>query len=231
MFGEKESKGVVIVYDRDTEEYAEYLYGLIGSKDDKNGDVVGVEDGTVHAVMLSEKAYNDTKNTITSDEYMIFIGNNKITKSIIKNMKVKYDKFGMVYGWLGKRAVLYVHTPIRNRETYDKFLEYAASYEKKFDKVSSISDVIAGLINKKKVSGNEATEAVVKTGVAGAAGAASAGAVGVVAGAGVLGGLFAPVLGTILIDKKVSENKIRKQQYTCLMLAMYMEGLKEFLED
>lgn len=230
MFGEKESKGVVIVYDKETEEYAEYLYGLIGSKDDKNGDVVGVEDGTVHAVMLSEKAYNDTKNTITSDEYMIFIGSNKTTKSIIKNMDVKYDKFGMTYGWLGKRAVLYVHSPIRKRETYDKFLEYATSYEKHFDKVSSITDKVtdkvSGFVNKKKVKTEEAA-------AAGVAGVGKAGVVGAVAmsGAALMTGLLGAATTLVATDKAAAMFKIREQQYTCLMLAMYMEGLREFLED
>lgn len=209
MFGEKESKGVVIVYDKDTEEYAEYLYGLIGSRDDKNGDVVGVEDGTVHAVKLSEKAYNDTKNTITSDEYMIFIGSNKTTKSIIKNMHIKYNKFGMIYGWLGKRAVLYLSSPINKQEVYEEFLNHASVHERKFEKIDRLYDKMPSIFKKKEKKD------------------------GLLLGTNdysLLGHIFPLPLVVGFSDLSLM-NKIGEQQYTCLILDFYAKGLKEFLED
>ena len=69
-----------------------------------------------------------------------------------------------------------------------------------------------------------------KPAVAGAAGAAGVAAVG----APIVGSLFSTVLGAaiapIAIDSQIAKKKIMKQQYTCLALVMYMEGLNEFLE-
>ena len=46
---------------------------------------------------------------------------------------------------------------------------------------------------------------------------------------GVLGAVGA-VADVLTIDSTFKESKIREQQYTCLVLAMYVDGLKEFLE-
>ena len=54
-------KKLIIVCDNKTEKYGNYLLQLISSKDDTENDVVGIEDGTVEAVVWSEKNYRDNK--------------------------------------------------------------------------------------------------------------------------------------------------------------------------
>ena len=51
----KASKKLIIVCDEKTETYANYLRQLISTNDDKDGEVVGVADGTVDAAVWLEK--------------------------------------------------------------------------------------------------------------------------------------------------------------------------------
>lgn len=98
----KATKKLIIVCDEKTEPYANYLRQLISTNDDKDGEVVGIEDGTVEAAVWLEKEYLANKAQISSNEHILFIGDNKTSKSESSSMIVKYDKYGMKYGWLGK---------------------------------------------------------------------------------------------------------------------------------
>lgn len=49
---------------------------LISAKDDKEGEVVGVADGSVEAVVWSEKAFADNEPTLSSNAHVLFIGDN-----------------------------------------------------------------------------------------------------------------------------------------------------------
>ena len=212
----------MIVYDKKTKEYAEYLYDLIGSMKEN-----------IRATKWDEKTYEANVNTMTSDNYVIFIGDNKITKPMIKNMDVKFDKFGMTYGWLGKRAVMYVHTNIHRKETYQAFLAYVMSLGRKFEKVEKVSDKISDILGIDMPTGN-----FIKRGVAGGVGAG-----GIAAGVGLknvlkkgavrfLPGAFAGVgfaTDALAIEGFVKEQERRKQQYTCLVIEMAQNGLKAFL--
>ena len=213
MFGEKKTE-IMIVYEKKTKEYAEYLYDLIGS----------MREG-IKATKWDEKTYEANVNNMSSDNYVIFIGDNKITKPMIKNMDVKFDKFGMAYGWLGKRAVMYVHTNIHRKETYDKFLEFAVSYERQFEKVEKLSDKVSNKL------GIDIPTSMLGTGGAALAGVGSRNALkaGVFRMIPGLFGAVGVVADVLTIDSALKESKIREQQYTCLVLAMYVDGLKDFL--
>ena len=47
----KATKKLIIVCDEKTEQYANYLRQLISTNDDKDGEVVGIADGTVEAAV------------------------------------------------------------------------------------------------------------------------------------------------------------------------------------
>ena len=68
-----EKKEVIIVYDEETKEYADYLFALISTK--KN----------IEARCLSLKQYEETSVTLSSENNMIFIGNKQIRH--LKNME------------------------------------------------------------------------------------------------------------------------------------------------
>ena len=135
MLGEKTTK-LIIVCDEKTSEYANYLRQLVSMKDDTADEIIGVEDGTVEVAVWLEKDYVANMATISSKEHILFIGENKVSKKETPSMSVKFDKFGMKYGWLGKRAMMMVSDSIKDKETYNQFIEFCQGYEQKIEAMS-----------------------------------------------------------------------------------------------
>ena len=118
---EKQAKKLIIVTDEKNKPYANYLLALISAKDDKEGEVVGVADGSVEAVIWSEKNYADNEPTLSSNAHVLFLGDTKLSKAQRGGLSVKFDDFGLKYGWLGKRAVMYVDHVITSVVEYNRF--------------------------------------------------------------------------------------------------------------
>ena len=198
MFESKNAKTeLMIVCDEKLMEYANYLMALIGQNDDVDGEVVGTKDGTVIAGIYTPKNYKDTLPKITSDTHILFIGSFKEAKEQGKNVDFKLDKYGMHYGWLGKRAVMYVDDKILKKDEYDKFLDFSKKYQKKFEKVKvNIMDSFLDTAKWIRV--------------------------------------FLPVIYSVsiygLISVSIAHKKIKDQQYRCLTMVLYLDGLQKFLE-
>ena len=210
MLGEKTTK-LIIVGDEKTSEYANYLRQLVGMKDDTADEIVGVKDGTVEVAVWLEKDYVANMATISSKEHILFIGENKVSKKETPSMSVKFDKFGMKYGWLGKRAMMMVSDSIKDKETYDQFIEFCQGYEQKIEAMS--------LERVRKYEDKDENEkgvvALMKNKAA------------TLAQLVVNPGVFGAVAGiNMLKDRK----KLRDQQYRALTAILYTDGLTEFLE-
>ena len=126
MFGINKKK-LIIVCDKNTEMNVNYLYQLISSSVER--EIIGIEDGEIDAVVWEEKHYISNKPTINIDNYVLFIGENNSSKKEIKTMVVKYNKFGMQFGWRGKHGMLIVNDS-EDKSENDEFEEYVRS---KFD--------------------------------------------------------------------------------------------------
>lgn len=233
-----EKTRLIIVCDEKTKEYANYLRQLISVNDDKDGEVVGTDDGMLEAAVWLDKEYLANSATISSCENVIFIGTNKASKSEISSMKVKFNMFGMKYGWLGKRAMMQVDDAMLNETDYNDFITFCGMYEKEFERIAYKSS--KKIETKKTDKDNEddtmEVEAVEradikenedKNKVGLAAGTTTA-----IAALGILSPLVA--IGTVfnfLEISKISEHKkIRDQQYRALTVILYMNGLRSFLE-
>lgn len=198
MFNNQNAKTeLMIVCDENLMEYANYLMALIGQNDDADGKIVGTKDGMITAAIYTPKHYKDTLPKITSNTHILFIGSFKEAKEQGKNIDYKLDKYGMRYGWLGKRAVMYVDNKMLKKEEYDEFLEFGGKYQEKFEKatvniVNSLPDVAKWV------------------------------------------GVFLPITHPVAIYSLISggfaHKKIREQQYKCLTMALYLDGLQKFLE-
>ena len=70
----KQMKKLIIVCDETTIKYGNYLRQLITTNDDGEEAVVGVEDGTVDAVVWDIKQYADNAPTLSASSYLLFIG-------------------------------------------------------------------------------------------------------------------------------------------------------------
>lgn len=113
-------KEVIIVYDDDSKEYCDYLFALISTKKD-----------TI-ARCLSLKQYEETIATLSSENNIIFIGNNKITENKIKYTNNSFKKYGMNYGWMGKHCVVYVEDKSLEENEYKEFIDYTSKINTKF---------------------------------------------------------------------------------------------------
>lgn len=115
-----EKKEVIIVYDDESKEYSEYLFALISTKNN------------IVARCLSLKQYEETSVTLSSENNIIFIGNNKIIKNKIKYVDIVFKKYGMNYGWIGKHCVVYVEDKSLEENEYKEFIDYTSKINTKF---------------------------------------------------------------------------------------------------
>ena len=236
-------KSMIIVTDKKTERYGNYLRGLISQNDDHDGVVVGTKDGDVVVEVYTEEQYKDNKATIASTQKVLFIGNGKISQKERHGFNRVFEKYGMVFGSLGTHAFLFVEKVVPIKE-YGDFIEYAQSIQKDVKQIS---------INTKDVSQIALGTAAGATG-AGVAGVnmalaagAGAGLIGWEAGTTALGVAvlsaivpIVPVLtiagGAVLAGGGISAVKyntkrkdIEGQQYDCLVLKCYLDNLREFI--
>lgn len=117
-------KKLVIVCEEKLRRYGDFLAQLISGTDDKEEAVVGVKDGSTAAQVWTEKEYASNAAQISSEQYILFIGNSKIIKDKRLHMQQKFSEYGMNYGWLGKQAALFVDHSVSFAE-YDSFYQYA----------------------------------------------------------------------------------------------------------
>ena len=129
----KGMKKLIIVVNDKTSAYGELLSALVTMKDDKvNTDsnentetIVGIKDGTVEAVVWTEKVYFDNQATLGSNNKVIFIGASEAAKPVMANIVFDNDfsPYGVYFGSLGNKAVIYAdNKALSNKKTYDKFI-------------------------------------------------------------------------------------------------------------
>ena len=224
---EKQVKKLIIVTDEKNKPYANYLMALISAKDDKEGEVVGIADGSVEAVVWSENNFADNEPTLSSSAHILFLGDTKLSKAQRGGLSVKFDDFGLKYGWLGKRAVMYVDRVITNVVEYNRFYDYAIKYQENFTKVierKTVQVQIQGDVvevdekDHKRLHGKHVP-------VVAALAAFAAPIAGPVAAA-----VAAPVVAAKGVANLKERKEVMQQQQSCLAMIFYMEGLKEFLE-
>lgn len=100
------------------------LKKLVETNDDKEGSIVGTEDGTVRIIRWDEDkwAYRYSKNNIK--EKVLVIGDVKEAKNQVAVMEPVLDEFGAKYGWIGNVAYISANRlALKNKETYSEFVE------------------------------------------------------------------------------------------------------------
>ncbi|WP_249594318.1 hypothetical protein [Peribacillus frigoritolerans] len=105
-------KSCIIVYGKNEDVYANLLVGLIE------------EFGEYECSISREDKFKQNQEQLSSLNKVIFIGNTKVSQKFIPNLRIKYSKFGMNYGWLGNKCVIYTnHIPIKKDEL-NGFIDY-----------------------------------------------------------------------------------------------------------
>lgn len=195
-------KKLIIVCEEKCRSYGDYLAQLISMDDDTDETTVGTKDGEVAAQVWTEKDYNNNASQMSSNQYILFVGNSKMIKEKSSHMNTEFSEYGMKYGWLGKQAVLCVEKVVPLNQ-YDGFIEFALAYQ----------EDIKALVTKEKSAGKAALPVAV-----------AAGALAWVAPI-----VAAPIATWNIIGMSKRNKKIEEQQYNCCTMKFYLDGLSKFL--
>lgn len=204
-------KKLIIVCEEKCRQYGDYLAQLISLEDDKEDVTVGTKDGEVATQVWLEKDYKANAAQLSSNQYILFIGQDKLIKEKSSHMNMGFAEFGMKYGWLGKQAVLSVEKVIE-ADKYENFISYAQNYQQNVEQLIKSKD-------KKALKAGAA---------AGAAGVAKAGALAVISLVALV-----PIAcigtGVMAVKKFTLNSKIKEQQYSCAVMKFYLDDLSKFL--
>lgn len=123
-----EPKTLIVVYK--DELMLNQLKKLIETKDDSETDgVVGVTDESVRIVAWTEKVWRDQKKAGNINNKVLFLGDIKDTDKLIPIIDIKYDQYGITYGWAGNQAILHVDPKALAQENiYNEFVEKLSAY-------------------------------------------------------------------------------------------------------
>lgn len=209
-------KKLIIVCEEKYRQYGDYLAQLISLEDDTEENTVGTKDGEVAAQVWLEKDYKANAAQVSSNQYILFIGQDKMIKEKSSHMKMEFSAYGMNYGWLGKQAVLTVEKVVKANE-YENFITFAQNYEKNLESLINSKD------KKNNIKGSAAAGAA-----AGAAGVAGKTALAISAPVA-LAPIAGIVAGALAVKKITLNSEIRGQQYSCAVMKFYMDDLSKFL--
>lgn len=196
-----EEKNLIIVYNKETEKYANFLKALLTQDDDTEEKIIGVKDGTVDVVVHSYNEYRQNKMSMGKDNYILFIGNDENIKNETEFIKIK-GEYGLKYGWVGKIGVLFV----------DKNKLEKREYQKLFEKLKKYGDYIKQ--NKEVFLLDKNKERIMMT---------------FLFLFPLL--LSPVLLIPWNVYKINNYNKILKQQYLCLVLIFYFELINQFIGE
>ena len=193
------NKSLIVVCDDKERAFVNYLTQLIGTK---TIDLEGFAEGAIWNI----KEYRDNLAEISFMQKILFVGMNKYSKEQVDTIKEKYNKFGMHFGWLGTRAVLYVDDitdnikDIKNfKSEYENFLKYSQKYDIEH------KDILEPFIKENKKMFINAMTLLVPYCVVGRT-------------------------TKIAYDLNKIRLEIKKQKYETLIKIFYIEGLKNFME-
>lgn len=118
-----ETKKTLIVVYKD-ELLMNQLKKMVETHDDNDDGIVGTRDDSINIISWTEKVWNGNKEAGNIQGKILFLGEIKDTDKLIPVLDVKFNDFGVKYGWAGNQAVLFADPKIlSDRQAYDEFLK------------------------------------------------------------------------------------------------------------
>lgn len=255
---EKPAKKLIIVGNKDTDVYCEFLSLLVSTKDDiKEKDaegnlvtkeVVSIRDDSVDTAIWTDDIYRDNRAHTSSRQKTLFIGNKGCVESVIPNLDLESEDsvFGIYMGWLGNKAVIYIDSDKtkkndKYKEFYEKYTEILGMYNSriKFGSDETYAKTEAKEYfnqykdffkkHKKKMAGAGAVAAS-----AGATATAATMAMGVVTAPVSMVSLYPALVGSAAIKVATDVHKnnalLEEQLYRYAVLKFYLLHLADFME-
>lgn len=100
------------------------LKKMVETHDDNEQCVIGTRDDSINIVSWTEKVWLGNKKAGNIQGKILFLGEIKGTDKLIPVIDVKFDEYGVKFGWAGNQAVVYADPKVlTTREDYDAFLE------------------------------------------------------------------------------------------------------------
>ncbi len=200
MFGEPTT--LIVVY---KDEFLVNLFKkLIESNDDVDDEhVVGVKDGSVRVVSWEEKVWLDQKKAGNINNKVLFLGKVKGWNELLPVLDVKYNAFGIKYGWAGNQAALICDVDaLEDKKDYNAFLEELNKYN------------VPEVIKSEKVEISEEEPKEEKSGLLSK-----------------IGGFIKKSTKTIVNSLSPEQKKKIKQQYYFGIMKLYENHLEEYLDN
>ena len=160
------------------------------------------ETGTLRLVIMNEEQWLLHRHARFPDAHVLFIGPVEFVDWLPKRMDVKFQKYGIRYGWSGRRASLQVNEKsLKSREAYRRFLSELKS-------VCAMEDIIESPRRPDilQLMGMLCVALLVP-----------------------FGSLL--VGGKLIKDWYANDRLIKKQQYVYGIFHLYRTHLKEFLNE
>ena len=118
-------KRLIIVCNSSTKEYGDFLMSLISKDESDKNPADRIVGENVDVFLWNIKQYKSAMHTLNHENYILFLGESDEATSQGKCIDWSLDKYGLRYGWLGKRAVLYVENRPLHEQEYKDFVDYA----------------------------------------------------------------------------------------------------------
>lgn len=118
-----ETKKTLIVVYKD-ELLMNQLRKMVETHDDSEQSIVDTKEVSINIVSWKEKVWLGNEKAGNIQGKILFLGEIKGTDKLIPVLDVKFDEYGVRFGWAGNRAVVYVDPKVLTaREDYNAFLE------------------------------------------------------------------------------------------------------------
>ncbi len=120
MFNDK--KALIVVYK--DELLVNQLKKLVETRDDEENKTIGTKDNTIDIASWTEKVWLDRKKEGIIKGKVLFLGDIKGTDKLEPVIDIKFNRYGVKYGWAGNQALLCIDLKtLSKRKDYDDFLE------------------------------------------------------------------------------------------------------------
>jgi hypothetical protein len=230
-------KTLIVVYK--DELLMNQLRKMVETRDDEHG-IVGTRDGSINIVSWTEKVWLGNKKAGNIQGKILFLGEIKGTDKLIPVIDVKFEKYGVKYGWAGNQAVVYADLKeLANREDYDAFLEELSALQVPSFLITAKESIAA-------TGTNQETDGVVAQPMEDSPESMDAYSVEVGEGKTIKADIFKGVkkaftTGTVAVEKvgtlvasksrEVFRNKalMKRQMLFYGVVSLYNDGLEEFM--
>ena len=117
-----DTKTLIVVYK--DEMLVNQLKKLVETNDDtQEGAVVGTRDDSIKIVSWTEKIWLNNKKAGNIDSKVLFLGDIKGVDKLIPVLDLKFDSYGVKYGWAGDQAAVYIDLKaLKDHDAYMDFL-------------------------------------------------------------------------------------------------------------